>query len=434
MIEALPASPVPVPPVAALRQSASRPGVLAERRIGAPTILAEIVGPDRFEAMDRLVGDLVARAAEDNVFMEPMLVGAAARAAGNGPVEVVLAWEMRDGALTGRLHGAWALLRCRPSSRLPLDVLKASVHDHAPFGIPLLDAQNAVPALAAILDALARRPGHPHLVEVVAVGTEGPVAAAFRTVLERSGRAHLTLNPRQRPLLAGETTRARLSPNRVRALRQRRRRLAERGTVTVDVHRSPGEVESALEEFLALEAAGWKGGSGREARAIRTRPALEAFFRLAVLRLAERARACVVALRVDGRPVALRIVLRSGKSAFTWKSAYDETLSHCAPGLVLLQETTDVLLAELAVALVDSCNAGEEGYMAEFWTGRRAVADLIFDARPGRSPSFAVLAAAERLRWQARMAARRLRAAGAEGRSWMTRRSKTAKPAAADRP
>ena len=48
------------------------------------------------------------------------------------------------------------------------------------------------------------------------------------------------------------------------------------------------------------------------------------------------------ALTVDGRPVAMGIVLRSRDRAFFWKIAYDEAFAAQSPGVQLALETTQI--------------------------------------------------------------------------------------------
>src|SRR5690606_24741993 len=161
---------------------------------------------------------------------------------------------------------------------------------------------------------------------------------------------------RLRPALHPGREVAPLTGSRAKALRRRRRRLNESGQVACTTHLAAAEIGPALQEFLALEAAGWKGRAADRGPAILKAPALEAFVRAAVGGLAEAGLATITALRVDGRAVAMQLTIRSGGTAFTWKSAYDEGVGQLAPGIVLLQEVTAALLADRSLAGVDSCN------------------------------------------------------------------------------
>lgn len=384
-------------------------------------ISVEIATPERFATIEREWRDLTARALAANVFMEPSVVAAAAFADGVD-VHVLLAWAAKEAMGPVRLVGAWAFACRRPTSRLPLTVLKSPVHPHACLGIPVLDADIAADVLMRMLDAVAQEPDLPKLVEINSFDDAGPVASLFADVLARRDSRHVRLEPRRRPqLVKGVAEAAPLASSREKALRQKRRRLGKRGQLSCTTHQAQGEIRAALEEFLALEVAGWKGKAIERGHAIRKAPANETFFRAAIEGLAVRGLAKISALRSDGKPVAMQITVQSGSTAFTWKSAYDEAQRDCAPGLLMLQEVTASFLADPAIGSVDSCNHRDDGYMAEFWSGRKPVLDMVLDARRGMTPAFMLLGGAERARQRfqakARRAHRALRSARASASS-----------------
>lgn len=383
------------------------PGERDDRAVAGHAISVEIATPERFLTIEREWRDLTARALAANVFMEPSVVAAAAHADAV-TVHVLLAWAGKEAGAAICLVGAWAFACRRPSSSLPFTVLKSPVHGHAGLGIPVLDAGHAADVLSQMLDAIADEPDLPKLIEINSLDEAGGVGPIFAAALARRGARHICLEARRRPqLIKGEAEAAPLAPSRERALRQKRRRLGKRGQVTCTEHGELAEVHAALEEFLALEIAGWKGKAIERGHAIRRMPALETFFRTAIGGLAARDLVRIKALRCDGKPVAMQITVRSGSTAFTWKSAYDEDNRDCAPGILLLQDVTAALLADPSVSAVDSCNHRDDGYMAEFWSGRRPVLDMVLDVRRGTTPAFALLGAAEMARQRLRMEARR---------------------------
>ena len=370
-------------------------------------ISVEIATPERFASIEREWRDLTTRALAANVFMEPSIVAAAAFADGV-EMHVLLAWAAKETAGPVRLVGAWAFACRRPTSLVPLTVLKSPVHPHGCLGIPVLDADIAADVLMRMLDTVVQEPDLPKLVEINSLDDAGPIAALFADVLARRGSRHVRLEPRRRPqLVKGLAEAAPLSSSREKALRQKRRRLDKRGQLSCTTHQAPEEIRAALEEFLALEIAGWKGKAIERGHAIRRFPANEAFFRAAIEGLATRGLAKISALRSDGKPVAMQITVQSGSTAFTWKSAYDEAQRDCAPGILMLQEVTAALLADPAIAVVDSCNHRDDGYMAEFWSGRKPVLDMVLDARRGMTPAFLLLGGAERARQRLQVEARR---------------------------
>ena len=96
---------------------------------------------------------------------------------------------------------------------------------------------------------------------------DGAAMRAFADVLRRDGMRRVVLQSHVRACLdatrdADELLREALGAKKLKELRRQRNRLAEHGAVHFDVARTPAEVATALETFLALEASGWKGQRG----------------------------------------------------------------------------------------------------------------------------------------------------------------------------
>ena len=92
----------------------------------------------------------------------------------------------------------------------------------------------------------------------------------------------------------------------------------------------------------------------------------------------------------------MQIVVRCGRTAFTWKTAYDEAFHEFSPGMLLLEDYTAAFLADPNVAQVDSCAHDENGFMASAWAERQAIADLWIDVRRGGSLSFLILSSLQK--------------------------------------
>jgi CelD/BcsL family acetyltransferase involved in cellulose biosynthesis len=392
----------PGSPRATARATALQDAGGAGTGAGAPLIEIEIADAARLVLVAPEVRDLVARAAEPNVFMEPAFVCAAAA---QDAVHVLLAWDRHP--VPARLIGLWALAAGRPAKLpLPLRVLQPAAANYSFLSTPVVDAAHLDAVLAGMLDAIAAS-RLPNILALPFVPA-GPVTAALERVLEARAAPLSVLDRSRRPLLAsdldGQTYLERaLSASSRKKLRQHRRRLAVHGAVTRVVHREPPAVVAALEEFLALEAAGWKG---RRGTAMLCEADAATFARAAINGLAVEGGATVDALLLDGKPVSMQIILRSGRAAFTWKTAFDERVHDCSPGMLLFEEYTRSLLAE-PLAFADSCAIDESGFMAA-WMERRELAHVWLDARPGGSLAFRLAAAAARCYGRRRAAVKRL--------------------------
>ena len=96
-------------------------------------------------------------------------------------------------------------------------------------------------------------------------------------------------------------------------------------------------IEAALQDFLELEASGWKGAAGTAAV---NDPAVLDFFRTAIVDLAAEGHARVDRLVQDGRVIAAAVTLMSGDTAWFWKIAYSEDLARSSPGVQLVMDCT----------------------------------------------------------------------------------------------
>jgi CelD/BcsL family acetyltransferase involved in cellulose biosynthesis len=107
--------------------------------------------------------------------------------------------------------------------------------------------------------------------------------------------------------------------------------------------------------------------------------------------LAQRGDAAIHALYQQGKAVASQVVLRAGPVAFTWKTAYDESLGDYSPGMLLLENYTAAFLADKSIKLVDSCAFDDSGFMSA-WSERETIAQVLFDARRGNPLGFRLVA------------------------------------------
>jgi CelD/BcsL family acetyltransferase involved in cellulose biosynthesis len=375
-------------------------------------VRVEIADAARYATLRAAWCNLVERAAELNVFMDPLVVSAAAEAHPGTLIQVLLVWQTIDHLV--RLAGAWAFAVGRPRmSPLPVGALCAPPSRHAYLATPVVDRAHADEVLAAMLDAIADHPSLPKIVALDAMAADGPTLAALTRVLDDRNTAPCLFDRLDRPTLAsdldGKSYLAQaLSSSTRKKLRQHRRRLIEQGALISVIASGREPVKHTLEDFLALEASGWKGRLGT-ALLMNARDA--AFMRSAVVALAEQGCASIHSLYLNDRPLSMQIIARSGSAAFTWKTAYDEAFHHYSPGMLLFEDYTTACLDDKSIALVDSCAHDASGYMAS-WTERRTVADLWFDARRGSSMTFRMSCAAQmnyrRLRSVAKTAYHRL--------------------------
>jgi CelD/BcsL family acetyltransferase involved in cellulose biosynthesis len=408
-------------PIQALQLDAHEslaPASQMQRAIAAVT--AEFVPFERLAELRADWLDLLARADVPNIFMDLALVQAAANDP-NNPTRTLLAWTDREGSR--RLVGAWTFAIGRPrTSALPIQVLNAPSFNNSYLAAPVIDRDCLEETLEAMLDALASDPNLPHIVALDSMATETQTMQALTGVLGRRGSPPCVFELFSRPKLASDQAgkaylETAMSSSSRKKLRQYRRRLGEKGALAFEIASKPDTVRRAFEQFLTMEAAGWKGQRGT---AFLSNERDADFARSAIGALADEGRAAIHALMLDGRPVSMQIVLHAGEAAYTWKTAYDENFQDFSPGMLLLEDYTTALLADDRVAYVDSCSHDDTGFMS-VWTERQPIADLWFDTRRGGSAAFRFLSRIQSryrdLRAHAKRAYQQHQKRGAAGRS-----------------
>jgi CelD/BcsL family acetyltransferase involved in cellulose biosynthesis len=118
-------------------------------------------------------------------------------------------------------------------------------------------------------------------------------------------------------------------------LRRRRRRLEERGAVSVDRVTGGEELQARLEESYALERSGWKGRKGSAAaQSSRT----HGFYTELAHRAASDGSLSLFFLMLDGRAIAAQYGLTRDGAYSLLMTTYDEDFKEYSPSHLLLEE------------------------------------------------------------------------------------------------
>lgn len=314
--------------------------------------------------------DLADHAVEPNPFYEPWMLLPAFEA-WPGRVQFV---AVEDAA---GLVGFFPLERAFFYRRAPLPHLRLWRYPHCFLGTPLVRRGYAAECLRALRAWLKN-----DILHWRDVAADGPCAAALDDSI---GRFHLRPYKRSRALLRrhadAESYIAEALPKASRKeLRRLEKRLSEKG-------RSTFSETDEVEQFLELEAAGWKGERGS---ALGSTVAGARFFRSMALQAAARGRLMMLALELDGRPVAMKCNLLAGEGAFAFKIAYDEAYARFSPGMQLELANIRAFHARADLQWMDSCAAPDHFMLNRLWLERRPLIDVL--AATGSAPGLALSA------------------------------------------
>jgi CelD/BcsL family acetyltransferase involved in cellulose biosynthesis len=311
---------------------------------------------------------LAARAAEPSPFAEHWFAAASLRhlAPGSGPRLL----EVRRG---DRLIGVGLLHVARSYGRMRIGHVRNWCHANQFLGTPLIARGEEARFWRAAIETLDDSDWAPNFLHIGDLVEGGPVHAGLVEAAAALGRACPVVHRAVRPLLQtalgpDDYYRRNIRSKRRGEHKRHRARLSELGRLEVRRLDDPAEAPAWAEDFLALEAAGWKGRAGS---ALGCEAANAAFFREVIAGAAANGRLRFLRMDLDGRPIAMLNSLLSPPGAFGFKSTFDERYARYSPGILLQIEQLRILERE-DIAWTDSCAHGEHP-TAALWSERRAV-------------------------------------------------------------
>jgi CelD/BcsL family acetyltransferase involved in cellulose biosynthesis len=324
--------------------------------------------------------DLAAKAVAPNPFYEHwMLRPALAHLGASTDLRVVLIFAPnRARPAEPLLCGVFPLERRPRHNRLPCRTLSLWRHKFCQLATPLIRASHAQETMEAFFAWLAAADHGCALMEFSRVNGEGAFHHQFVDYLDHNAVLHHAgdcfARAIFRPASDAETyLRAVLSTKHRKAHRRHEQQLATSGTLEYVALDADGDVQSWLEEFIALEASGWKG---RERSALASSAADHQFFVSAATEAFRRDRFEMLALRHNGRMIAARCGFAAGSGAYTFKIAYDESYAQWSPGVLLEIENIRRLHDDPSIGWMDSFTSRDNAMFNRLWRDRLLLRDV----------------------------------------------------------
>lgn len=387
--------------------SAGRPAALRPEIIGLTT---DILAPHDLAGLAADWRQLEIRALETNAFYASDFALSASQHFREGQAPHVLAvWDHSSGA--PRLSGLFPFHK--PRHEFTGTILRGWTHPFAALGAPLIDRHNATAVITAALDGMAR--AYPDLSAYLMTGLplDGPVHKAFERVAAARGSERSILLRTSRALFDGSGLRSEQAGKHGKELRRKQRRLAELGPLTFEVAETYADLKSATEQFLTLEAQGWKGQNGT---ALVQTPEHSNFVRMMLWSAARRGQVRIATLNIGTEAVASTILLTAGRRGFLWKIAYAEAYARFSPGSLLIDALSHWMRNQSEIETLDSCATQGHQMIESHWDARIDLVDTIYSLKPGRSPGYLACLARERMRRSLRARAKSIyRALRGEG-------------------
>jgi len=312
------------------------------------------------------IGSLAANAIEPNVFYDSWMLGPALEHLKTPEMSLVTVHHHSAG-LTGLFP--FELARYRG---LPVRSLKSWRHDYLFLCTPLVANDHVAGTLDAVLDWSASRHAPAAILELNAVRSDGPFAAALTEALARRPAFASNVSTLQRALLNLRTdVETGVSHKHAKELRRQERRLADLGELAYGSLPPDERPERWIERFLDVEARGWKGEEGT---ALASDTSSRAYFTEITMQAHANGQLQMLELTLDGAPIATKCNFLSGEGSFAFKIAHDETYAKYSPG-VLLELFNMKHMAETApqIAWMDSCAKAQHFMINRLWTQHRTI-------------------------------------------------------------
>ena len=152
--------------------------------------------------------------------------------------------------------------------------------------------------------------------------------------------------------------------------RRQRKRLAEQGTLETRILGPAADVDGWIEQFLELEASGWKG---KQKTALALSHADGAFFRSIAHNAYARGQLHMLGLFLDDMPIAMKCNFLAGDGGYTFKIAFDESYAKYSPGVQLELDNIADVHRRPNLQWLDSCSIPEHFMINRLWKEKRVI-------------------------------------------------------------
>ncbi len=342
-----------------------------------------------YEQIAPEISTLASNAIESNLFIEPEFALAGLQRIEHGGVMNLCLWEQLPKKRSLRFFMPVVQQKAGFPSH---SVLSNFTHHFAPYGIPLLHRDNAGETVETLLRLL----GDPELMLSPVMkfdwqAMDGEVVRLLINAAESLGLEYHSTLVHQRAVLeplpgnfSSELPyfRTVMGNKRFRETQRQMRRLQEKGKISFEIAAKPDAVLDAVEGFLTLEARGWKGRSGTALYSLKQ---IAAFSRQAVSSLVAKRHCKIYTMKLDGKIIAALICFEASGEHFTWKMAFEEDYKQYSPGVQLLMQATEHMLALKNFKGANSLAAANHKMINHLWRERQTFGTLLIGVGKAKS-------------------------------------------------
>jgi len=331
--------------------------------------------------------ELAAAAIEPNVFYEHWMLLPALEAYGAGEdisVVLVLIRDPHNPDAPAKLGGLFPLGLVRNFRKLKVSALSLWQHVHCYVCTPLVRADAAKECMVELFKWFRSGEASVSLMELGSTSGDGPFHKVLVDLINEIGLLSWVTDIFTRGLWSEgydkkTNPESAVSGDLRRRLRRKEKRLSERGRVEHLAIRPEDDVGRWIDEFLQIEASGWKGQRGS---ALASSESGRRYFTEIATSAFRRGRLLMLGINFNGRPIARRCAFVAGEGSFAFKTAYDEEFADFSPGAMLEMDSIRQLQTLRGVRWMDSCAAPDNFLVNRLSNDRKTIQSLAVGSGP----------------------------------------------------
>jgi hypothetical protein len=276
-----------------------------------------------------------------------------------------------------RLDGLMPLIIRDNYGRMPTPHVSNWAHYQCFMGTPLIRVGMETDFWHRLILALDEADWASGLLSLTLLEPGGPVHAGLEQAARELGRPCPIVHNQQRAMLrsslnAAEYLEANVRSKKRKEWRRLENRLGELGPVTFSTFEG-SELNQWSDEFLALEAAGWKGERGA---ALGNTKQTRNFFGAMLADAAQAGVLDMQSLSHGGKPIAMLINFLTAPGSWSFKIAHDEALARYSPGVMIELRNLDLILSNPKLDWMDSCAVENHPMINSLWAERREIVQV----------------------------------------------------------
>ncbi len=314
--------------------------------------------------------DLAANAAEPNVFLERWFVEASLQHLElPDSLRIAFVWDEQE-----QLIGVTCFFIGRRYGRMVMPHVQSWSHYHSFLGGGLIRKGCTALFWATLLTELDHCDWVDGLIHLTGLVEGDTVHQGLVEATNNLGRPCDIVQRTERALLQSDLSSSAYYEQTVRKKKRKEigrlvSRLSEVGEIACEMASDDAMVAAFAQDFLTLEAAGWKGKAGS---ALSCLPETEAFFLQLISASWKAGKLELLRLTVGDKPIAVLVNLIALPGSFSYKIAFDEDFARYSPGVLIQLENLKILGRD-GFGWMDSCAVENHPMINSLWAERRSI-------------------------------------------------------------